>query len=238
MIFGAILAGGIGTRMGNVEKPKQFLMIGKKPVIIHTLEKFYINNKFQKIIVLTPSQWVVHTKDLVNKYFPDTEKIVVINGGATRNETIMEAIKFIEDNYALDDNTKIITHDAVRPFVTTRIIEENITALDNYAACDTVIDATDTIVESIDGKIISSIPERKKMFQGQTPQSFHAKRLKELYYSLSKDDKEILTDAAKIFVIKGELVSMVEGEVFNIKITNPYDLKIAKTLASGEDLEC
>ena len=68
------------------------------------------------------------------------------------------------------------------------------------------------------------------MYQGQTPQTFNAKRLKELYLSLTEEEKEILTDASKIFVIKGEKVYLVEGEVFNIKITYPYDLRVAESL--------
>ena len=97
-----------------------------------------------------------------------------------------------------------------------RIIEDNIRYAKEYGACDTVISATDTIVESQDGKIISAIPERSKMYQGQTPQSFNARELKELYESLTDAEKEILTDAAKILVMKGRPVHLAEGEVFNI----------------------
>ena len=109
MVFGVILAGGIGSRMGNVEKPKQYLTIGDKPIIIHTLEKFYANSKFEKLIVLCPSQWINHTKNLVKKNFKDTEKIVVIEGGPTRNETIMNSIRYIEKEYGLDDDTIIVS---------------------------------------------------------------------------------------------------------------------------------
>ena len=90
MIFGLILAGGTGTRMGNVDRPKQFLTIGKKPVIIHTIEKFVMNDKFEKIIVLCPNQWISYTKDLIRKYVPDADRISVVAGGASRNETTME----------------------------------------------------------------------------------------------------------------------------------------------------
>ncbi|MEG1459367.1 MAG: 2-C-methyl-D-erythritol 4-phosphate cytidylyltransferase [Acetivibrio sp.] len=234
MNFGVILAGGIGSRMGNVEKPKQFLTIGDKPIIIHTIEKFYVNSNFEKLIVLCPAQWVEHTKDLIEKYFKTTERIVVIQGGDTRNETIMNSIDYIEEQYGLEEDTIIVTHDSVRPFVTHRILEENIRYAREFGACDTVISATDTIVESEDGKNISSIPERNRMYQGQTPQSFNAKQLKDLYAALSEEEKEILTDAAKIFVIKGKSVHLVEGEVFNIKITYPYDLRVAETLIKGE----
>lgn len=234
MIFGVILAGGIGSRMGNVEKPKQFLTVGEKPIIIHTIEKFYVNDSFEKLLVLCPAQWVSHTKNLVKKYLKDENRVVVIEGGTTRNETIMNSIRYIEENYTLDDDTIIVTHDSVRPFVTYRIIEDNIRYSLEYGACDTVISATDTIVESDDGKVISSIPERAKMYQGQTPQTFKAKKLKDLYMGLSEEEKEILTDAAKIFVMKGEPVYLVEGEVFNIKITYPYDLRVAETLIEGD----
>ena len=123
-----------------------------------------------------------------------------------------------------------MTHDSVRPFVTHRIIEENIEKATEFDACDTVIPATDTIVRSDDNAIISEIPERSKMYQGQTPQSFKAKKLKELFEALSDEEKEILTDAAKIFVLKGQKVHLVEGEVSNIKITYPYDLRVAEAL--------
>jgi 2-C-methyl-D-erythritol 4-phosphate cytidylyltransferase len=234
MIFAAILAGGIGNRMGNVEKPKQYLLLGNKPIIVHTIEKFFINDKFEKIIVLCPKPWIKHTRDLVDKYVGETDRIAVIEGGSVRNETIMNAVKFIEENYEIDGESVIVTHDSVRPFLTHRIIEENIEFAGKYGACDTVVPATDTIVESADGKLISSIPNRECMFQGQTPQSFKILKLKELYNSLTDEEKEVLTDAAKIFVIKGENVCLVEGEVNNIKITYPYDLKVANGMLKGE----
>lgn len=230
MVFGAVLAGGIGSRMGNVEKPKQYLNILEKPIIVHTLEKFCINQEFEKIIVLCPQQWVNHTKNLIKKHIGENDRIVVLQGGATRNETIMNAIQYIEEKYDIDEEAVIVTHDSVRPFVTHRIIEENIIYAQKYGACDTAVPATDTIVQSKDNQIISEVPDRSMMYQGQTPQSFRIKKLKSLYESLSEEEKTILTDAAKIFVMKGEAVHLVEGEVSNIKITYPYDLRVAETL--------
>ncbi len=229
MIFAIICAGGVGTRMGG-NLPKQYMSIGEKPIILHTVEKFLINDSFEKIIVLCPKAWINHTEDLVKKYLKINDRIIVLEGGESRNDTIMNAVYYIEDNYGLDDDTVIVTHDSVRPFVTHRIIEENIKFTKEYGACDTVIPATDTIVESIDGNKISNIPDRKNMYQGQTPQSFKAKKLKELYNSLTDNEKEILTDAAKIYVLKNEPIYLVGGEVFNIKITYPYDLQVAETL--------
>ncbi len=233
MVFGVILAGGIGSRMGNVEKPKQFLTVGNKPILIHTIEKFIVHEAFEELIVLCPKQWIEHTKNLTKKYLGDrASKVKVLEGGSTRNETIMNSINYIEEKYGLDDDTLIVTHDSVRPFLTYRIIEENIKYAQKYGACDTVIPATDTIVHSEDGQDITSVPDRAKMYQGQTPQTFGAKKLKELYTSLTEAEKELLTDASKIFVIKGEKVHLVEGEVYNIKITYPYDLRVAESLLS------
>jgi len=233
-VFGVVLAGGTGQRMGATEKPKQFLLIEKKPIIIHTIEKFAINEAFEKIIVLSPKQWINHTNDMIKKYLPAANNICVIEGGKTRNETIMNAIAFIDENDGIDDETVIVTHDSVRPFISHRIIEENIASAKKFGACDTVIAATDTIVRSDDNKVITEIPERGKMYQGQTPQSFRAKRLREIYNALTKEEKEILTDACKILVLKGEEVHLVAGEVSNIKITYPYDIKVAEALLREE----
>ena len=230
MIFAAILAGGIGSRMGGADTPKQFLMLGDKPVIIHTIEKFIINNKIDKTIVLTPKNYINHTKDLINKYIGNNKDIIVIEGGRTRNDTIINSIEYIKDNFNVDDDSIIVTHDSVRPFVTHRIINDNIEAARKYGACDTVIPATDTIVESINARTVESIPVRDYYYQGQTPQSFNINKLYNLITTLSEAESNILTDACKIFVLKDEDVYLVDGEVTNIKITYPYDLKLANTI--------
>ncbi|HJD46906.1 MAG TPA: 2-C-methyl-D-erythritol 4-phosphate cytidylyltransferase [Candidatus Mediterraneibacter norfolkensis] len=233
LVYAVILAGGHGTRMGNLDKPKQFIEIGGRPVIIHTIEKFAVNPKFAEIIVLVPKQWLAYTKDIIRRNISCSVSIVVIPGGDTRNETIMNSIKYIEDKGKLTDETVIITHDSVRPFVTYRIIEENIRYAMECGACDTVVPASDTIVESCDGKYISHIPDRKIMYQGQTPQSFRAKKLRDVYASLTEEEKEVLTDACKIYVLKNEPVHLVDGEVSNIKITYPHDIRVAEAILGG-----
>ena len=230
MIFAAILAGGIGSRMGGTDTPKQFLPLGDRPVIIHTIEKFIINKSVDRIIVLTPQNFINHTVHLIEEYIDDNSRIVVIEGGKTRNDTLINSIGYIDENFGMDDESIIITHDSVRPFVTHRIIEDNIDAAKKYGSCDTVVPATDTIVESVNGEKISNIPVRSNYYQGQTPQSFNINKLSSLINSLTEDETNILTDACKIFTLKGEDVYLVEGEVTNIKITYPYDLKLANTI--------
>lgn len=229
MIYAQILAGGKGTRMGNVSMPKQFLPLNGKPTIVHTVEKFILNTRFDKILISSPKEWMNHAEDNIKKYISD-DRIVVIEGGEDRNETIMNGIRFVEKTYGLTDEDVIVTHDAVRPFLTHRIIEENIDAALETGAVDTVIEALDTIVESSNHNFITDIPVRDQMYQGQTPQSFNMKKLYNHYQNLTMEEKQILTDACKICLLAGEKVKLVKGEIFNIKITTPYDLKVANAI--------
>lgn len=233
MIYAGILAGGIGSRMGNVPLPKQFLELDGKPIIIHTIEKFLLTKEFDKIFIATPEKWVLYTRDILNKFNLDDSRLEVIQGGSDRNETIMSIVDYIEKNKAITDNDVIITHDAVRPFLTRRIINENINAVLENKAVDTVIPAIDTIITSKNGEDIESIPLRNEIYQGQTPQSFNINSLKHNYYKLSTDNKKLLTDACKIMVASNQKVKLVDGELYNIKITTPYDLKVANSIIKG-----
>lgn len=226
MIFAVIAAGGIGSRMG-ADMPKQYITIGYKPIIAHTTDKFLENNRIDKVIILCPADWVDYTQ----KIFAETD-VIVISGGVTRNETLMNAIDYIESNYGLDDNTYLVTHDAVRPFVTAKIINDNIDSMLKYGATGTVIPATDTVFKSVKGEIIDSIPDRSELYQAQTPQCFKALRLRELYSALTDQEKDILTDGCKIYLLKGHDVHLVPGDVSNIKITYPHDLIVAEAILS------
>ena len=234
MIFGAILAGGVGSRMNISDMPKQFLPLGNKPIIIHTLEKFILCNQIDEMYIGVHPNWLGHMNDLIEKYVRiRKENIHVIAGGSDRNSTIMNIIAAIEKEYGDSDEHYIVTHDSVRPFVSARIINDNIESVLKYKACDTVIPATDTIVESIDGDKITEIPNRAWMYQGQTPQSFQITLLKKWYSELMDDEKAILTDACKMGVVRGGEIHLVKGEVSNFKITTVPDYKIAQAMIGG-----
>ena len=228
MIYAQILAAGKGTRMGNVNMPKQFLSIKNKPILIHTIEKFILIEDFHKIIISCPELWIEHTRDIIEKYVDD-DRIEIVAGGKERNDTLINSIHFIEENYGLNDDDVIISHDAVRPFVTRRIIKDNIEKLKKYRAVDTVIPAFDTIARGMNGELLE-IPVREEMYQGQTPQSFNIKTFIESYEKLSEEEKSLLSDSCKIILLAGEKVAMVQGGSYNIKITTPYDLKVANTI--------
>lgn len=235
MIFGAILAGGVGTRMQMNDMPKQFLPLGAKPIVIHTVEKFLLCDRIDKVFVGVHPNWMNYMEDLMDKHIKiRREDVFCVAGGQDRNSTIMNIVDGIEKEFGENDDNYIVTHDSVRPFLTSRIIEDNINAAIKYNACDTVVAATDTIVVSKDNEIISDIPERKFMYQGQTPQSFKISLLKELYAQLSDEEKNILTDACKICLIRNVPVHLVEGEVSNIKITTVSDYKIAQAMLGGK----
>lgn len=232
MIFGMILAGGTGSRMSYKDKPKQYLTLGDKPVIIHTIEKFFLYSEFKKIIVLCPKDWVQYTDKIIRDNLKDEEydSIVILSGGSTRNETIMNGIDYIESEYGVNEDTIIVTHDAARPFINERIIKENVEYTKKYGAATTAVGATDTILVAGKELSVNEIPDRKYMYQCQTPQTFFAKQLKEMYSSLSEEEKETLTDASKILLLNGQKIAIVNGERFNIKLTYPEDMIIAGAL--------
>lgn len=234
MNFAGILAGGKGTRMGKTDLPKQFLMLGQKPILVHTIEQFIISNYIDYIVVAVPENWINYTLDIINKYCKN-DRVTVIAGGKNRNETIFNVCNYIKENHSIGEEDIIITHDAVRPFITQRIIKDNIEKCKEIGATDTVISATDTIVESKDNNKISNIPIRDNMYQGQTPQSFKILEFMDVSNKLTEEEKEILTDACKIYVLKDKEVGLVEGELFNIKVTTTYDLKMANLMLNNID---
>lgn len=234
MIFGAILAGGVGSRMNIESMPKQFLPLGEKPVFLHTVEKFLMCSDFDAIYVGTHRDWTTYAEDVIAENVTSEIPVKVVSGGADRNGTIMEIIAAIEKDYGVSDGHIIVTHDSVRPFVKLSTIKNNIAAMATCDACDTVIPATDTIVESKDSEFISSIPLRSELYQGQTPQSFRMNVLKEVYEGLTDDERAVLTDACKMFIMKGRPVSLVEGDATNIKLTTIMDYKVAQALIDAE----
>lgn len=230
MVFGVVLAGGSGSRMG-ADLPKQFIDLCSKPVICYSLDTFLKSEYIDKTVLVVPEAYLPLGKDISRKYF--SSSVYVTAGGSDRNESLMNAIAFIEENFGADAETVVVTHDGARPFVSERMIKENVEAMREFNACDTCIESTDTVIEARDGVAVS-MPERQFVFRCQTPQTFKALKLKEYYNSLSDRQKASLTDAGKIFFLKGEKVKIVAGDQNNIKITYPEDLTLAKSILEKE----
>lgn len=229
MVFAGILAGGVGSRMGNYTIPKQFLPINDKPIIVHVIEKFLIHNDIDFVIVGINPEWYQNMLDIKNKYLKNFKNLIIVKGGSDRNETISAVIRETK-KYSQNEDDIIVTHDAVRPFVTLKMISDNIEAARTYGVCDTVIPATDTIVYSENKSYITDIPIRSKTYQGQTPQSFKISLFEKVYSSMTEEELCIVTDACKMFMLKGYNVYLVDGHVSNIKITYPYDYKVAQIM--------
>lgn len=228
MVFGAILAGGVGSRLG-ADLPKQFLMLGDKPVIVHSLEKFLSCSRMDSVFIGVHPDFMEHTRVLVEQYVPaEKDRVHILCGGGSRNDTLQNIIAAIDELRQDSDEDIIVTHDAARPFVTMRMIEENIDAAVKVGAVNTVCPATDTIVISQDGETVSDIPNKAVMYYGHSPQSFRINMLKNLYSTLTREEKDILTDACKICCLRGQPVALVRSEYTNLKITTPGDYLIAQ----------
>ena len=233
MIFGAILAGGSGTRMQSV-LPKQFLTIGDAPVLIHTVRAFLACEEIDHVLVGIPPVWMDYTRDLIVRYCPGAE-VTLFPGGATRTDTLFAAADAAQRTFGASDSDLLITHDAVRPFVTRQMLLDNITAASEDGVCGTAIPAIDTILESDDGTYIAAIPPRARMYQMQTPQTFNITALRNAFASLTPAQQAILTDGCGIFTACGKKVRIVMGSTKNIKITTPPDLATANAFLAEKE---
>ncbi|MBR3868937.1 MAG: 2-C-methyl-D-erythritol 4-phosphate cytidylyltransferase [Clostridia bacterium] len=232
MVYAAVLAGGSGLRMGG-SLPKQFLSVAGKPVIIRSIEAFLRSGSVDRIFVAVSADFFDYTKELVAQYLGEAD-ITVVVGGKNRNETLLNVLHGISD---ISDDDIILTHDAVRPFIDKRIIDENIIAAREYGACNTVVPAVDTILRSSDGRFIESVPVRSEIFHAQTPQSFGVKKLLSLYENLSNEEMETFTDSCSVFLSAGERVFLVTGDRNNIKLTYPEDMERAENIIKCKEAE-
>ena len=231
MIIGAVLAGGSGTRMGSGALPKQFMKIGGKEILQVTVENMLTYREFSKLLILTPEAWIPHTEEILRAVTIRGQEglLEIIRGGGTRTETLMNAVRRAEE-LSEGDDTILVTHDAVRPFVTERMIRESVEAARRCGASVAAIPAVDTVLESGDGKTVDKVPERNRLFNAQTPQTFLVSSLREIFDDLTEAEKDKLTDGTSIFTVRGFPVAIVPGSRSNMKITYPADLAFAEAV--------
>jgi 2-C-methyl-D-erythritol 4-phosphate cytidylyltransferase len=221
-----ILAGGIGSRFG-LTIPKQFAKLAGKTIIEHTIETFQNHPLIDEVCIVIHSDWIWKIEEIVNiNNFSKVKK--VLSGGDERKDSSLCAI----EAYSLESKElNMIFHDAVRPFVDNRIIDNCIENLKHYAAIDVAIPSTDTIIEVHD-KLITNIPKRSNMMQGQTPQCFKLSVIKKAYEIAEKDEDFMPTDDCGIVrkYLPNEEIFVVEGSLQNIKITHSQDIFMADKL--------
>ncbi len=225
-VYCAVLAGGSGTRM-NSPLPKQFMMLGNAPVFIHTLRTLLKNTKIKEIWLGSNGDWLELAKEQIATYLGNNEKIKVCEGGSDREGTLLNIMAALSANNKITDNDVILIHDAVRPFLTTRIIDDVICEMEFCDACNTVVPINDTVSRVSPENIVLDIPNRSELFAGQSPQGFRINKLLNAFNSLDADTRKILTDTTKVCFVNGIEVHTVRGEFYNFKITTPYDLEVA-----------
>ncbi|EHJ02134.1 2-C-methyl-D-erythritol 4-phosphate cytidylyltransferase [Clostridium sp. DL-VIII] len=234
MNIGIILAGGIGSRMGLVDQPKQFIDVYGKPILIHTLEAFDMHSEIDAVAVVCLPEWQEDVRIWLRRYEINKVKWL-IDAGKTRQESIYNGLKAIRADVA--DEDIVVIHDSARPLISNRIISDNIAGAKEYKAVDTVIPASDTIVKSLDGEKIHSVPLRKELYMGQTPQSFEYKLIMETHKYAQENVIIDATDDCQL-VLKREIpVQLVQGDKLNFKITTMEDLVLLKAIVKIGNVE-
>lgn len=227
MVIAALLAGGSGSRFGG-PVPKQFMCFAGAPVLQHSLSAFLSSPLVDAAVVSVPADLRGKAGEIVNALGGE-KPVFVIPGGKTRSETLLGVLEFLEQKALLRDSI-VLTHDAVRPFVTERMIADNIAAARETGACNTSVPATDTVFLSEDGRLISAVPDRSTVFHAQTPQSFRGEELLALCRAMEPEAFAALTDGCSVYTHAGRPVALVPGDRDNIKITFPEDLETAERI--------
>lgn len=229
MNYALLLAGGKGTRMGNTGIPKQFLTIQDKPIIIYTLEKLLNCPKIHKIIIVCNKNYLDYLKDLLEEY-NYREKIDITPGGKNRLQSVLNGLNFIKDKYGIKEEDVFLAHDAVRMFVNSRIIEENIKYARKYGAASTVWPVEETIViENTENMLYQAYP-REKMYRDQSPQTYNIKKFLTATSKIPSTELNKYTDLSENLFQNNLQVYPVLGVKENIKITHQFDLVLASCL--------
>ena len=212
-IVAIILAGGQSSRFGD-EIPKQFLILHGRRVIDYSIRTFEENLRIYQIIIVTPEDWVKQ----IQKEYPDHN---VVPGGVTRRASSFNGLK------ACPNDTKyVLIHDAARPFVDNKIIDNCIDALKTTDAVDTAIPASDTIIQ-IKNKKIHRMPPRKEMYQGQTPQAFKYNIILQAHEVIRGDT----TDDIRLTKQLGVECIVVPGSEYNFKLTSQQDIYLGERIS-------
>ena len=227
MNIAVILAGGTGSRMG-ASTPKQFLKVAGKMVIEHTVEVFEHHKRIDEIaVVVHPDYYGLVEEIVLKNHWKKVRKI--LKGG---NERYFSSLSAIEA-YRQTSDANLIFHDAVRPLVSHRIIDDVIDALKDHNAVDVVVPATDTIVQVDEvGNFVTHIPSRRMLRRGQTPQAFRLSTIKKAYEHALSDPTFKSTDDCGTVVkyLPEEPVFVVEGEESNMKLTYKEDIFLLEKL--------
>lgn len=216
-----VLAGGVGSRLG-MSTPKQFFKVAGKMVIEHTVDAFQRNAHISEIAIVSNPAYCTDMEEILLRNPQWTKVRRILKGGKERYDSSLSAIRAYEN--VGGDDVNLVFHDAVRPLVSQRIIDDVCRGLEAWEAIDVTLPAVDTIIEHEDG-CISHIPERSRLQRGQTPQAFRLSVIREAYRRALEDpDFRVTDDCGVVVKYMPEVpVHLVRGEESNMKLTYPED---------------
>lgn len=217
-----IVAAGNASRMGGTDKI--MAPLGGKTVIARTVAAFQECDAVAEIVIVTREDLILPVTGLCRRF---SKVAAVVAGGATRQESVMLGLNTLSKGCAL-----VAIQDGARPLVTWQLIDRVIRAANTYGAAAPGVPVKDTI-KMVEGRVIQSTPERKKLFAVQTPQVFDRDLLRGALAKAKKDALEITDDCSAVEHM-GMKIKLVEGDERNLKITTPLDLKLAQMLLEEE----
>ena len=192
-----IFAGGSGTRMNSKTKPKQFLELNGKAIIIHTLEYFERCNEIDNIAVVCIADWIDYLKELLKKNFITKVKWIV-PGGSTGQESICNGLKAIYADCPDPKDSVVLIHDGVRPLISEQLIKDNIECVRKHGTAITVVPQNETVVSINDDNEIISTTERSTASIARAPQSFILEDIMECHRKAIAEGKNNMIDSASL----------------------------------------
>lgn len=221
-----VFAGGVGQRMG-ASTPKQFLKLKDKEILVHTLEKFQNNKNIDAIVISMLSTWIDFTKELIVKH--NLNKVVdIVPGGETGQLSIYNGVKYVYDNF--NEESIILIHDGVRPFITEELINENIDIAKVTGSCISCVKATETFLIVDEENSVKEIPARSQSLIAKAPQTFKLEKIYNAHQQALSENKINFIDSSTLMNYYGNHLSVVETDYDNIKITTPKDITLAESI--------
>ena len=221
-----ILAGGIGKRMTNSEVPKQFIEICGKPIIIHTIKHFIESKHVSNIIVSCNPEYINYFEKMLLRY-GIKDFVAVVEGGKTGQLSIFNALKYIFKDCLVDENSLVMIHDSVRPFINKKLIDENSKVAFDYGSAVTAYKVTETVFKSKSKLYVDEILDRDEMFMARAPQTFNFNKLYKTHIKELEVGKDNNIDSASMMKKYGVDLKIIVSDLPNIKITTQTDLNIA-----------
>lgn len=221
-----IFAGGAGKRMNTVSRPKQFLELRGKPIIVYTLELFDTHPEVDAIVVACIASWIPFLQKQIKK-FEITKVVEIVPGGDTGQESIYNGLMAVKRNFS--DDTCVMIHDGVRPLITQQTITDNIRTVHEQGNCITCVPATETFVVCRDNGTLE-IPSRKDSLIARAPQSFILADICAAHERAREEKRMDFIDSCTMMSYYGYRMHTILGPMENIKITTPTDFFIFRAM--------